>query len=231
VDANGNTFTLNNNNNFEEGSVFIEFERTDGGPDDCGDPVTIINPGPNPAPDPGPGFDPTVNPYGDIPEFPVPITYPDPTFGEEPVPAPLRDPAGGPTPTAPATDSGNRPPDSGDSSADDPPDGEMGRPFAIGAVVTVTKPPDGSVSEYLQAGGPNLTIPRHGTLYFSLSLGVNGNVWSTGIPVQNRRIFVPTPEGYLACTAVFAPFNGSEATVELIRIPTDEQAEENGDTC
>jgi hypothetical protein len=95
----------------------------------------------------------------------------------------------------------------------------------------VTQPPTGSVSEYFQGQGPGLTIPRHGTLYFSLSLGVNGRVWSAGYPVQNRRVLIPTPEGLLACAAVFAPFNGSQATVELIRIPTDEQADENGDTC
>lgn len=95
--------TANGNNNVigvPRGVNIISFSvtRSDGNPDDCGDPDTSFEPGVNPPPDPGPtpGPEPTVDPRNPTgpPLLPVP-PYDDPIGGPTPIVGPAP-PAGGP---------------------------------------------------------------------------------------------------------------------------------------
>lgn len=115
---NTTAFGVTTSDDNAESWAITQVTRDDGQADSCGDPPSLIEPGPNPPPDPGPlpGPEPTDdprNPFGP-PLFPVP-PFIDPVVGPIPI-------VGDPEPTDPG---GGGNPSGGD--------GLPGAPDAIGA--------------------------------------------------------------------------------------------------
>jgi len=210
-------------------------ERLDGLPDDCGDqPV----PPPPPFPPGGDTVSVTVNwttnegdtfiETGDLRIFapvviapvtviaPVRIELPDISFDGNIVLSPdfnieLKPPS---FRRGPGDTDAPPPPENPDTSPTTPQDDSTRR--VIGAIATVTSDPsNGLATEVGSADGPDLFVPRMGTLSFRVR-AASSLSWTAPFDIKTTRQFIPAPENVQVLDAIASPNPNYSIAVTLV---------------
>jgi hypothetical protein len=106
------------------------------------------------------------------------------------------------------------PPENPDTSPTTPQDDSTRQ--IIGAIATVTSDPsDGLATEVASADGPDLFVPRMGTLSFRVR--VAGSLsWTTPIDIKTTRQFIPAPGNVQALDAIASPNPNYSISVTLV---------------
>ena len=218
--------------NAPAGFRVIDIERVDGQPDNCGSQPPL------PFPPAGDRTDiditytnnegDTVTELGDLIIFapvviapvtvvaPIRVDLPDVSFNGNIVLSPefdiqLEPPSfrRGPGDTDPPP-----PPENPDTSPTTPQDDSTRR--IIGAIATVTSDPsNGLATEVSSASGPDLFVPRMGTLSFRVR-AANSLSWSAPIDIKTTRQFVQAPDNVQVLDAVVSPNPNYSISVTLI---------------
>jgi hypothetical protein len=212
----------------------IEVIRQDGQPDNCGDPTA------DPPPFPPEGDVTNVNityvnnegdnvtELGDLVIFapvviapvtviaPIRVDLPDVSFNGNIVLSPdfniqLQPPS---FRRGPGDTDAPPPPENPDTSPTTPQDDSTRR--IIGAITTVTSDPSsGLATEVASATGPDLFVPRMGTLSFRVR--ASGSLsWTTPVDIKTTRQFIPAPENVQALDAIASPNPNYSIAVTLV---------------
>jgi hypothetical protein len=214
--------------------INISVARDDGLPDDCGDPSPDVPP----FPDSGTtvNIDVTyvnnegdnVTELGDLTIFapvviapvtvvaPIRVDLPDVSFNGNIVLSPdfniqLQPPS---FRRGPGDTDSPPPPENPDTSPTTPQDDSTRR--LIGAIATVTSnPSDGLATEVSSASGPDLFVPRMGTLSFRVR-AAGSLSWTAPIDIKTTRQFIPAPENVQVLSAVASPNPNYSISVALV---------------
>lgn len=210
----------------------IDIERVDGQPDNCGSQPPL------PFPPAGDRTDidityvnnegDTVTELGDLIIFapvviapvtvvaPIRVDLPDVSFNGNIVLSPEFDIQLEPPSfrRGPGDTDSPPPPENPDTSPTTPQDDSTRR--IIGAIATVTSDPsNGLATEVSSASGPDLFVPRMGTLSFRVR-AANSLSWSAPIDIKTTRQFVQAPENVQVLDAVVSPNPNYSISVTLI---------------
>jgi len=106
------------------------------------------------------------------------------------------------------------PPENPDTSPATPQDDSSRR--IVGAIATVTSDPsDGLATEVASADGPDLFVPRMGTLSFRIRAAESLS-WTAPFDIKTTRQFIPAPENVQALDAVASPNPNYSIAVTLV---------------